>query len=182
MIKILKKSVMVVAVSLFCMSCHANIKNDFKNKFEQEGKTGYKQVLTDSVADIVLEAKKITVSLVGKSTIDSLRQDSVCVLSQKMVSVMQYLLFDPNNFKTDYIVYGHFKPWVSIEIISKKKRKVNIELDFGLSKWRMVDAAGKLLTQKDMQSNNIQFVRFVRMLFPDDKTLCLLNQNFTIKK
>lgn len=71
---------------------------------------------------------------------------------------------------------------VSIEIISKKKRKVNIELDFGLSKWRMVDAAGKLLTQKDMQSNNIQFVRFVRMLFPDDKTLCLLNQNFTIKK
>lgn len=111
MIKILKKSVMVVAVSLFCMSCHANIKNDFKNKFEQEGKTGYKQVLTDSVADIVLEAKKITVSLVGKSTIDSLRQDSVCVLSQKMVSVMQYLFFDPNNFKTDYIVYGHFKPW-----------------------------------------------------------------------
>ena len=53
-----------------------------------------------------------------------------------------------------------------------------LELDFGLKKWRLLNSYQDIVAIGDMKENNLQFLRFVRLLFPEDITLNLLYNNF----
>ena len=100
----------------------------------------------------------------------------------EVTSVSQYLFLDPANFKTNTTVYGIFRPWVSFCFEVKKKQRIFYELDLGLAKWRLLDTNMRPICTFDMKENRAQFIRLVRLVFPNDKTLEMLNVNLTNKK
>ena len=46
-----------------------------------------------------------------------------------------------------------------------------------LKKWRLLNSHQDIVAIGDMKENNLQFLRFVRLLFPEDITLNLLYNN-----
>lgn len=172
----------VLLVFMTCINCHAKSRSKSHCVFQTEKHLGYGNVLKDSIAEIVINTKKVTCQLVAKSPTDSLRNDSICELPKELTSVSQYLFLDPANFKTNTTVYGIFRPWVSICFEVKKKQRIFYELDFGLAKWRLLDTNMRPICTFDMKENRAQFIRLVRLVFPNDKTLEMLNFNLTNQK
>jgi hypothetical protein len=164
------------------IGCHASPKSDANNLFVSQKYNGYGKVVNDSIASIMLNAKHITCRLQSKSKEDSVRRDSICTISSKLNTVVQYLFFDANNFKSDDKVFGKFISWACFTFQGKMKQTVYLELDFGLAKWRLLDCKKKQICSKDMKEDNRQFLHFTQLIFPNDKTLMLLYNNLNSKK
>lgn len=179
--KLLLTSFILVCSQSLCISCAASDKKEFKTILTANKENGYAKVLNDSVANIILDAKRVTCYLQSKTQEDTLRQDSVNKLPSKVVPVFQYLILRPENFSSDHVVYGNFENWVCMKIEASRKKVIFIELDFGLSKWKLLDADKKQILQRDMKENNILLLDFVRMLFPNDLSLKILYNNLTTK-
>lgn len=164
----------------FCMSCDASPKTkmDAKLFFYSQKEDGYGKVMKDSVASIMFNAKSITCELQSKNPADSLRQDSVVIVPEKIQPIVQFLFFNKNNFQSSETVYGIFNSWACYKFEARKKQTVYLELDFSLKKWRLLDANKRLICTQDMKENNLQLLHFTRLLFPQDLTLKLLNDNF----
>jgi len=94
-----------------------------------------------------------------------------------METILLYLFFNENNFKGNKTVYGHFIPRAIFKFWARKGKQVFLELDFGLSKWMLLDQNMNKLCVQDMEESNDQMLHFVRLLFPEDKTLDILNKN-----
>ena len=172
----------VLLIFMACINCHAKSRNKSQYVFQTEKHLGYGKVLKDSIADMITNAKKVTCQLVAQNPTDSLRNDSICELPKELTPVAQYLLLDPANYKTNAIVYGIFRPWVSLCFEARKKQRIYAEVDFGLAKWRLLDADMRPICMFDMKENRPQFKRLVRLVFPNDKTLEMLNVNLNNKK
>lgn len=172
----------VLLIFMTCINCHAKSRSKSHSVFQTEKHLGYGNVLKDSIADIITEAKMVTCQLVAKNPTDSLRNDSICELPKELTPVAQYLFLDPANYKTNATVYGFFRPWVSFCFEAKKKQRIFFEVDFGLAKWRLLDTNMRSICMFDMKENRQQFIRLVRLVFPNDKTLEMLNVNLNSKK
>lgn len=181
--RFLRIPLLLFVTSMLCVSCSASPRNrEIKNMFESQKEDGYGKVLNDSIASIVLDARKITCELQSKNPSDTSRTDTVAVVPSRFNAVMTYLFLDKENFKSDDTVYGGFQSWACYEFKLSKKKVVYLELDFGLRKWRLLDKNKKQICMQDMKKNNMQFLRFTRMLFPQDKTLKILNDNLSAIK
>lgn len=176
MAKFLTRCIGLFLIALTCLSCQASPKDKDKVFLYSEKTEGWGAALNDSLALIVSNAKKVTCELLEKSTEDPGRIDSVCVLSKKEAAATEFVLLSPDNFKTDKTVYGIFRPWVSFTFEGKKKQKISIVLDLGLSKWQLASGDGKVIFQKDFV-NRAEIIRLLRIMFPKDITLRLLQQN-----
>ena len=172
----------ILLIFMTCINCNAKPKSKSHSIFQTEKHLGYGNALKDSIADIVINAKKATCLLVAKSPTDSLRNDSICELPKELTTVAQYLLLDPANYKTNTTVYGIFRPWGCFCFEAKKKQRIYAEVDFGLAKWRLLDADMRPICMFDMKENRPQFIRLVHLVFPNDKTLEMLNVNLNNKK
>lgn len=180
MIKNLSRSIGLLIIVLVCITCQASSKDkNEKNFLKTEKSEGWGKAIPDSVASIIFDAKRVTCTLVGQSKEDTVRVDSVRTLTDKQITVAQYLLLDPVNFKTDKKVYGIFRPWVSFRFEAKRKQEVQILVDLGLSKWQVVTKDNKVVCQKDLE-NKMEAIRLLRIAFPDDVTLRLLNENLNV--
>ena len=168
---------MQLIVLSMCTSCIASPKGDFKALFESQKEEGYGKVVNDSVASIMFNAKNITCELQSKNPADTLRKDSLSVIPAKLHSVVLFLFFNKDNFKSSDTVYGKFEPWACFKFEAKKKQTVFLELDFSLKKWRLLDSNKKQICAQDMKECSMQFLNFTRLLFPKDMTLKLLNDN-----
>lgn len=183
MAKFLTRGIGLFLIALTCLSCQASPKDKDKVFLYSEKADGWGNALNDSLAIIISSARKVTCELLEKSTEDPGRIDSISVLSKKEIAATEFVLLTPDNFKTDKTVYGIFRPWVSFTFSGKKKQEVSILLDFGLSKWQLISGDGKIVFQKDL-TNRAEIIRLVRVIFPKDITLKLLQQNLnaSIKK
>lgn len=179
MAKFLTRSIGLFLIALTCLSCQASPKDKDKVFLYSEKADGWGNALNDSLALIISDAKKVTCELIGKSTEDPGRLDSVCVLSKKEIAATEFVLLTPENFKSDKTVYGIFHPWVSFTFEGKKKQKVTIVLDLGLSKWQLATGDSKAAFQKDL-TNRAEIIRLLRIMFPKDITLKLLQQNLNV--
>lgn len=175
-----KFAVLSFLAVLLPMGCSA--KDDPNAIFLSQKENGYGKAIKDSIASIMLNPKSVKCTLQSKNPTDTLRQDTVCVVSKDFHSVVKYLFFDENNFKSDDVVYGKFIPWACLTFEGKKKQTLYLELDFGLSKWRLLNSEKKQICSRDMKENNKQFLHLVRLLFPQDKTLKVLQENFNAPK
>lgn len=175
-------SLIMLITFTMCTSCIASPKNEIKTLIEITKDDGFGKVMKDSISNIIFESKRIVCELQSKSPEDSLRQDSVIVIPSKLISVVQYLFFDVNNFKSNDVVYGKFDSWVCYKFESRKKQILFLEIDFGLSKWRLLDKNKTQICMQDMKENNLQFIRLTRLLFPKDKTLNMLYNNLNKQK
>lgn len=168
---------LLLIVFTMCTSCNASPKSEMRKILESQKELGYGKVIKDSVASIIFDAKTITCELQPKVTVDSLRHDSILKVPEKLVSTLQYLFFNPDNFQSDETVFANFTSWVCFKFEAKKKQVVYLEMDFGIHKWKLLDSQKKLICQADMKECNMQFLYFTRVLFPNDKALEILNNN-----
>ena len=173
-----KMLISVLLMIFICMSCTArSIHKKFCYTIEKDSCV-YAKIVNDSIAQIISEARTAVCVLKNPNPIDSMRTDSIINIQRKTVlPILQYLFFDPNNFKSNQIVYGNFSSSACITFKASSKKKVHLELDFGLKKWRLLNSHQDIVAIGDMKENNLQFLRFVRLLFPEDITLNLLYNN-----
>ncbi len=173
---------MLLFVLGMCSSCCASPKEKVSIFFTSQKEDGYGKILKDSIVSIVINAKTITCELQSKNPIDTLRQDTIKIVPEKLHSIIQYLFFNTDNFQSADTVYAKFDSWVRYKFETKKKQAVYLELDFGLRKWRLLDANNKAICTQDMKELNTQFLYFTRLLFPKDLTLNLMSENLKAAK
>lgn len=134
-------------------------------------------IIKDSIANILSCPKKVVCTLRSKNPVDSTRTDTVAVLPRNIIPVLQFLFFNPSNFESNEIVYGNFSPSVSYEYSNKGGKHISLQFDFGLKKWQINDSEGQVINKGDLRENNLEILRFTRLLFPKDCTLQIMNDN-----
>ena len=169
---------LVIACLLFCIvSCDAAPKNDFISLLESQKDAGYGKVLPDSVVKIIIGARSIRCELQSKNPEDSLRVDVEKVLPKKMIPIVQYLFLGGDNFKSNRVVYSPFQSWVEFQFKGRRNKEIGLQIDFGSSRWQLLNKEGTVLCSGDLETSNRQFLNLTRMLFPDDETLRMLDVN-----
>ena len=131
----------------------------------------------DSITNIISHFKRVEYELQGKNPQDTVRVITKKVLPRKYNEVLRYILLDDDNYKTNDIVFGLFSSSIKYKIIQSRRKYVYAEFDFGLRKWQILDSNSEVLFQGDIKENNLQMLRFSRLIFPDDVTLKILQDN-----
>ncbi|HIT16445.1 MAG TPA: hypothetical protein IAA88_08715 [Candidatus Avimuribaculum pullicola] len=131
----------------------------------------------DSITEIILNFKKVECKLQGKNPKDTNRIEVKKKLPRKLNEVLRYILLDEDNYKSNDIVYGAFSSTIRYKIIQSRRIYVYAEFDFGLRKWRILNSKEEVLFQWDIKENNLQMLRFSRVVFPEDETLKILQNN-----
>lgn len=157
-------------------SCEASSKQNLTQFFESQKEEGYAKCLNDSVANILINANKINCQLMLER--DSTDTDSVVKLPSKLNIIVKYLFLNKDNFQSNSTVYGLFHPWV-IYKFQQKKKELSLELDFGLKKWKLIDAKNEVIAQGDIKQDYFELLRFTTMLFPNNTKLQSLYINST---
>lgn len=171
----LKFAMLPLLAFLLPIGCTA--KDDPNAVFLSQKENGYGKVMKDSVVSIMLNSKGIACTLQSKNPADSLREDTICVIPKDFHAVVKYLFLNEKNFESNDTVYGKFSSWAQFCFYGKKNRVLYLELDFGLSKWRLLNGEKKMICSCDMKETNKQFLHLVRLFFPKDKTLKILDDN-----
>ena len=168
---------MFAIMLLSCMSCNAHSNCLSSKVYTHCDSTIYANAVNDSITDIILRAKKICCKLQVRNLQDSTRTDTLKMMPRDLRNVFKYMILDPDNYKSNDIVYGLFSPSICYKICQSRRKYVYVEFDFGLRKWRLLDSKKEVLHTGDMKENNLQFLRFSRAIFPKDKVLRLLHNN-----
>ena len=128
--------------------------------------TSFGNAVGDSIQTIMMSGK-VTVML---TTTDSLKAHPIlAALSREDTQVLRFLISDPQMFMESTQNYGVVMPQVRLLFEKSKSEKVEVGLDFGLRKWIMVDAAGKVVKQYALAKSDL--LRFSHNLFHDDELL-----------
>lgn len=165
--------------AFICVSCAVPKRCSSNELVLKSDSTVYVNLLNDSIAGIVLNSNLVVCQLQSLNPIDSIRTDSVRTLPKNMNAVIKYLFFDPSNFRSNDIVYGRFSSSARYTFKTRHGQILYLDLDFGLKKWRLLDSNGNEICISDMKSSNLFFLRFTRLIFPNDMTLNLLYNNLT---
>ena len=173
--KITLNALLCVLLTSFCISCRTQNGIPYALFSNLESTDNY--YLNDSITNIISNATKIQCKLVSQNPLDTIRKKDTCVVPSKLIPVVSFLISDPSNFKTNDIVYGVFSPLVRYEFEKTKDQKAIVELDFGLKKLKVSDCQGNTVLMTDMPNTSHQLLRLTLLIFPDDVTLKLRNEN-----
>lgn len=143
----------------------------------QDGERTVGSLIPDSILSIIMGSKKVECRLISRNPADTLRSDTIAQLPKEIIPVARFLFLNEDNFLTDKIIYGHFDTWATYTFISSKKKTVNLNLDFGIKKWRLNNREGGRILEGDLADNEL-FLSFTRTLFPADMTLSILKRNY----
>ncbi|MCD8309710.1 MAG: hypothetical protein LUB83_00625 [Prevotellaceae bacterium] len=177
-LKLLVRSLSIGAmVFAICVGCQASNKKDLRHILTSQKESGYSKVMVDSIASIIFDSKKVSCSLPSASAADSLRVDTMACVPACVGNALVCILFNEQNFQRNDTVYGIFQPWATYEFRASKKRAVYLELDFSLRKWKLLDNNKQEICVQDTRFGNMELLYLTRLLFADDKTLNLLNEN-----
>lgn len=163
--------------TLICVSCAIPKRCGSNELVLKSDTTVYAKLLNDSITEIVLNSNLVVCQLLSLNPIDSIRTDSIRILPENMNTVIKYLFFDPSNFCSNDIVYGRFSSSARYTFKTRHGQTLYLDLDFGLKKWKLLDSNGNEICISDMKKSNLYFLRFTRIIFPNDVTLNLLYNN-----
>lgn len=164
-------------IILLGVSCFGSSKKDFHSIMETQKDSGYGKILTDSIVNIIVGAKSVKCELKSKNPQDTLRRDTIVNIPKKMLPILQYLFLNPENFQSDKVIYSPFDPWVEFKFKSRRKKELLLQLDLGSGKWQLLNKSEQKIAQGDLRNSKNQFLNFTQMLFPEDVTLKMLNEN-----
>ena len=123
-----------------------------------------REAVGDSIVSIMAGAKKIKASvLVVKG--DTVLACSEVTIKAKYESLVQFVVSDPQMYKSDLAVFGSFIPCFQL-LFSKSKERCLARFDFGLGKWAIYNDEGRMLKRYDLSSN--EMLRLANMLFPEN--------------
>ncbi|MCH5224978.1 MAG: hypothetical protein J1D77_03220 [Muribaculaceae bacterium] len=120
--------------------------------------------LEDSVCHIILESKKITITQLPFQS-DSTIPLSSKKIKQKNLSLIRFIVNNPENYLSNKPVYGEFIPQIEVKY-NLKKRIIVLKYDFGLRKWGVFDHEEKCIAMFDLASDDM--LRYACQLFPDN--------------
>lgn len=131
----------------------------------------------DSINNIISHFKKVECELQSQNPQDTIRVIVKKVIPRKYNEVLRFILLDDDNYKTNDIVFGLFFSSIKYKIIQSRRKYVYAEFDFGLRKWQILDSNNEVIIRRDIKENNLQILRFSRLIFPDDITLKIFQDN-----
>lgn len=179
--KISKTKAIVLFLSVLVFtSCSVSRKCCNSGFILKSDSTVYAKFLNDSIAEVVLNSDVVICQLQSLNPVDSIRTDSIRTLPSKLNAVIKYLFFEPSNFKSNDIVYGHFSSSARYTFKTPSGQMLYWELDFGLKKWKLLNVNGEELCICDMKASNLFLLRLTRIIFPTDMTLSLLYNNLAV--
>lgn len=140
--KILDKSVLaLLCVIAFPMQACCNNKLPKPVKIQLEADSVFCSVISDSIADIMIGANKISIYHYSDSIVDSVRVvDQWIKCNAEQQGIVKMALMSSEIVRLDSAsYYGHFSPQVKY-VFTKKGKSCAIEIDFGLKVLRLYDA------------------------------------------
>lgn len=165
------------SVKTAAVVCRDSLNRKCVNPIIEQDTLKFPNIPSDSITNIISHFKRVECELQGKNPRDTVRVITKKVLSRKYNEVLRYILSDDDNYKTNDILFGLFSSSIKYKIIQSHRKYVYAEFDFGLRKWQIFDSNREVLFQGDIKENNLQILRFSRLIFPDDVTLKLLQDN-----
>lgn len=156
--------------------CHDSINNNKTERIKCDSIICV-NTANDSITNIILNYRKVECVLQDKNPQDTARVNTKKMLPRKLNEVLRYILLDEDNYKSNDIVYGIFSSSISYKLYQSRRNYVYAEFDFGLKKWRILDSKKGVLFQGDIKENNLQMLRFSRVVFPKDETLKIMQNN-----
>ena len=159
------------------MVCRDSLNRKCVNPIVEQDTLKCSNIPIDSITNIISHFKRVECELQDKNPQDTVRVITKKVLPRKYNEVLRYILLDEDNYKTNDIVFGLFSSSIKYKIIQSRRKYVYAEFDFGLRKWQILDSNNEVLFQGDIKENNLQMLRFSRLIFPDDVTLKILQDN-----
>lgn len=140
--KILDKGVLtLLCVIAFPLQACCNNKLPKPAKIQLEADSVFCSIISDSIADILIGASKISIYHYSDSIVDSVRvidQWVKCNSEQQGIVKMALMNSEISRLDSAYY-YGHFSPQVKY-VFSKKGKSCAVEIDFGLNVIRLYDA------------------------------------------
>lgn len=171
--KILDKSVLaLLCVVAFPLQACCNNKLPKPAKIQLEADSVFCSIISDSIAEIMIGANKISIYHYSDSIVDSVKvTDQWVKCNAEQQGMVKMALMNSEIVRLDSAsYYGHFSPQVKY-VFTKKGKSCAIEIDFGLMVFRLYDA--------EMQQIN-EYLLFDKLLlkqmnlFIDDKFLKFL--------
>lgn len=159
------------------VGCRDSLNRKCVNPIVEQDTLKCPNIPIDSITNIISHFKRVECELQGKNPQDTVRVITKKVLPRKYNEVLRYILLDDDNYKTNDIVFGLFSSSIKYKIIQSRRKYVYAEFDFGLRKWQILDSNSEVLFQGDIKDNNLQMLRFSRLIFSDDVTLKILQDN-----
>lgn len=115
--------------------------------------------LNDSISGIMLNARTVKISTLSPDS-----ATATLNLKHTQSFLLKYLLTSASDYKTNHIVYGMFSPEISIKMVVCKHKYVEVQLDFGLKKIRIIEKN----RQQTFDLQSMELVRFCKMIFPEN--------------
>lgn len=150
-------------MSLSCMHLMAQDNAEIENVVSKQ--------VGDSVATVIMHADSIVANLTVWES-DTL---SPRILSPCMCSIVQYTLCQPVMYRFDKRVYSAFYADVRLEI-KQGERKLTLELDYNINKWRLLDGDGKQICRHDLM--NTELLSLMHELWPESKNINVKYEEF----
>ncbi len=148
-------------------SAHPNKANAPVDQSLSETDSVMRAAVGDSIYRIITEAKKIKAEEIVLTNDSTKSANPVAKdLKGKFVYLVQFVLSSPKNYSSDVASFGSFMPCFKLTFVKKKEACV-LNFDFGLKKWSICDASGKVLKKYDLPSDDM--LRIAQMLFTENK-------------
>ncbi len=155
---------MSIVFALFvCTGCSACPSNTVSSSLPVETDSVMRKAIGDSIYSIIKEAKKVNAEAVKLGN-DSTSNVGEIPVNSKDISLIRFIISDPQNYLSDTIVYGKFRPCFTLTFTNKKKESCIVNFDFGLRKWNVCDSKGRTLKKFDLNSSDM--LRLANILFP----------------
>ena len=152
-----------------CTNCDAKDKKPKRTRYAQIDSIMTSSI-GDSISSIIYNANYVVAERMN------VNNDTVTVIKSKKLDaeergVLRFLMASSEKYVGDAVVFGQFSP--NIRLTFKVKKTVCIILmDFGLKQSIIKDASGRDVAKFGLTDDG--FLKFVNILFPDDKYLSFL--------
>jgi hypothetical protein len=148
-------------------SAHPNSANAPVDQPLSETDSVMRAAVGDSIYRIITEAKKVKAEEIVLTT-DSVKTTKSAAkdVKGKFIYLVQFVLSSPKNYGSDLASFGNFMPCFKLTFVKKKEICV-LNFDFGLKKWSICDASGKVIKKYDLPSDDM--LRIAHMLFTENK-------------
>ena len=158
-----KLTYLALFVALLTMSanCHAS-------KQKKTGGENIKTALGDSISNIICNSQNVVAFVVGYDSVGHIEYQEHARLNSLQRHLIRFIIDDDRLYETNQPLYGLFSPSVRYKF-SYKKTCVYVDIDFGLTKWRICNSEGKALYTFDTPDHT--FLRLAHSLFPKNEAI-----------
>ena len=132
------------------------------------------QNMGDSISTIVFNADSILVEVASENG----SKHDKCKLTGWKSQLLKYMLCQKSMYVSNKPVFGIFAPYVIVSF-HKNSDVVNVEFDYGINKWRLLDKGLSVKVEKDLTDGML--LPLFYSLFPTNKLISITYNDYLKK-